>query len=80
MKCALILPVAGAVFALALTPALAKQPRDHARYANPYAYTEPGPQWNGPDPSFGNRAGINGARTYGRCVEDLGYGRYEYCD
>ena len=31
------------------------------------------------DPSFGNRAGINYARATGRCVVDLGYGRYEYC-
>lgn len=40
--------------------------------------------WNsrsvsGADPSFGNRAGINAARRTGRCVTDLGYGRYEYC-
>ena len=31
------------------------------------------------DPSFGNRAGINYARRTGRCVVDLGYGRFEYC-
>ena len=31
------------------------------------------------DPSFGNRAGINYARQTGRCVADLGYGRFEYC-
>lgn len=40
--------------------------------------------WNsrrvsGADPSFGNRAGINAARRTGRCVTDLGYGRFEYC-
>jgi len=34
---------------------------------------------NGSDPSFSNRAGINSARRTGRCVVDLGYGRYEYC-
>ncbi len=33
----------------------------------------------GSDPSFGNRSGLNYARRSGRCVEDLGYGRYEYC-
>ncbi len=33
----------------------------------------------GSDPSFGNRAGINAARRTGRCVADLGYGRFEYC-
>src|SRR4051812_33031331 len=40
--------------------------------------------WNsrnvsGSDPSFGNRSGINAARRSGRCVTDLGYGRFEYC-
>lgn len=40
--------------------------------------------WNsryvsGSDPSFGNRQGLNAARRTGRCVEDLGYGRFEYC-
>jgi hypothetical protein len=34
---------------------------------------------SGTDPSFGNRAGINAARRTGRCVADLGYGRFEYC-
>jgi hypothetical protein len=79
MKLALVPCAAAAVFALAMTPALAKPA--HGGYAEPYAYGQPyGPQWHGSDPSFGNRAGINGARVYGRCVEDLGYGRYEYCD
>jgi hypothetical protein len=31
------------------------------------------------DPSFGNRVGYNLAKSSGRCVEDLGYGRYKYC-
>jgi hypothetical protein len=31
------------------------------------------------DPSYGNRRGIRAARRTGRCVADLGYGRYEYC-
>ena len=41
--------------------------------------------WNGwnsrnvSDPSFGNRNGLAAARRTGRCVVDLGYGRYEYC-
>ena len=78
MKLALI-PVAAAVLGVAMTPALAKQNNHHGRYVEPYVYAQPGPRWNGPDPSFGNRAGIDGARAYGRCVEDLGYGRYEYC-
>jgi hypothetical protein len=31
------------------------------------------------DPSFGNRRALHDARRTGRCVADLGYGRYEYC-
>ena len=63
-------PAAAMVFALAMTPALAAE--QHQR--------RPQSHWNGPDPSFGNRADIGQARSYNRCVEDLGYGRYEYCD
>jgi len=75
-----------AVIALAATPALAKSKKHHrshqAYYAQPYAAQYPGYGWNGrnvSDPSFGNRAGINYARSTGRCVADLGYGRFEYC-
>lgn len=32
------------------------------------------------DPSFSSRRGYNAARRSGRCVVDLGYGRYESCD
>ena len=78
-----IVPVA-LVLALAATPAMAQWERHHQRqsYSQPYAY-EPESNWNNrgiADPSFGNRAGINNARTYNRCVIDLGYGRYEYCN
>jgi hypothetical protein len=78
-----------AVIALTLSPAMAK-PKKHPQrvyqdYSEPY-YGRPvyGPfeGWNSrnvSDPSFGNRAGINAARSTGRCVADLGYGRYEYC-
>jgi hypothetical protein len=82
-----------AAVAFAASPALAKSKSKkhrvhHGYYAQPYAYAPyPGvPYYGGPwtsryvsDPSFGNRAGINYARRTGRCVEDLGYGRYEYC-
>jgi hypothetical protein len=87
MKSILTFAVATAI-AVAATPALAKSKKHHrhhqAYYAQPYATAPyPGaPGWNSrnvSDPSFGNRAGINGARASGRCVEDLGYGRYEYC-
>lgn len=82
MKFALI-PAAVAVLALAVTPALAKQKKQQVRAAEPNAYAQPyGPQWNGwsgSDPSFGNRVGIDNERASGRCVVDLGYGRYESC-
>ena len=84
-----------AVLALAATPALAKSKKHYRYHQGPYAYhqgyyAQPyvgGPYYPGApfvsrnvsDPSFGNRAGINYARATGRCVVDLGYGRYEYC-
>jgi len=74
---------AAAAVALTMTPALAKSKKHyrHHGYEQSYRY---GPYYgwnsrNGSDPSFGNRAGINGAYRTGRCVADLGYGRYEYC-
>ena len=86
---------AAAAVALVATPALAKSKKHyythHGYYAQPYAYgyyalPYAAPYPGGPfvsrnvsDPSFGNRAGINYARATGRCVIDLGYGRYEYC-
>ena len=87
MRRSIVLAVAAAVAVMA-TPALAKSkkhyrahPGYHAGYyAQPYAAPHPG--WtsrNVSDPSFGNQAGLNYARSTGRCVADLGYGRYEYC-
>jgi len=77
---------AAAAIALAATPALAKSKKHHryhqGYYAQPYAVPYPGAPFVSryvSDPSFGNRAGINYARGTGRCVVDLGYGRYEYC-
>ena len=62
------------------TPALAQHavPNIH-----PHPYTENRPQggWIPWDPSFNQpHYGLDQARRLGRCVEDLGYGRYEYCD
>jgi hypothetical protein len=78
---------AAAVIAVAATPALAKSKKKHrvhtGYYGEQYApYPGSYPGWTGrnvSDPSFGNRAGINRAYSTGRCVADLGYGRYEYC-
>jgi hypothetical protein len=67
---------------LTMSPALAKTAHHPARQNDqePYVYA-PAPQtrWNQSDPSY-TSPGYNQARRLGRCVEDLGYGRYEYCD
>jgi hypothetical protein len=68
-----------AVVATAVTPALAANSHLQERgyvHAEPYRPIHRGFV---ADPSFGNRAGINVAKRTGRCVEDLGYGRFEYC-
>ena len=78
---------AAVAIAFAASPALAKAKKHQriprAPYAQPYAYAPyPRPPFvsrNVNDPSFGNRDGLNYARSTGRCVEDLGYGRWEYC-
>ena len=74
-----LVAAAAVVSAVAAPPALAKAKKHHARYAPVYAAPAPLVARNVSDPSFGNRAGINYARGTGRCVVDLGYGRFEYC-
>jgi hypothetical protein len=59
---------------LAATPALAKTAQPQQGYAQSYR------GWTSSDPSFGYHPGLDRARQLGRCVEDLGYGRFEYCD
>jgi hypothetical protein len=79
--------VAAVAIAVSLAPAAAKSKKYQYRADQDYYDAPYQPQaWNGgwttrnvSDPSFGNRTGINTARSYGRCVEDLGYGRFEYC-
>jgi hypothetical protein len=68
------------VLALAATPALAQQTKRQGRTVEPFTYAQPwAPQRSGSDPSFGNRIGIDNERASGRCVVDLGYGRWEPC-
>ena len=76
-----VIPAAVAVLALVMTPALAQQKKRQPLAIEPPSYAQPyAPQRSGrPDPSFGNRVGIDNARASGRCVVDLGYGRWEYC-
>ena len=65
---------------LAISPAMAQtaHPRDRAQAREPYRQGLPG--WTRSDPSLGYFPNLNQARALGRCVEDLGYGRFEYCD
>jgi hypothetical protein len=79
-----IVPAAAAVVALSLAPAMAKSKKHdrHGAYEQSYrhgAHHGSNSRYVAADPSFGNRAGIDSARRTGRCVADLGYGRYEYC-
>ena len=92
MKAILALAAAAAV-AVAATPALAKKHKKaraqqgfYAQSAAPYGYWAgiPAPVagggWaRGSDPSLGHPTAAGLSRATGRCVEDLGYGRFEYC-
>jgi len=66
---------------LAISPAMAQttHQRDRAQTQQPYRGEGPS-GWTGSDPSFGYHPNLDQARALGRCVEDLGYGRFEYCD
>jgi hypothetical protein len=81
-----IAAVAAVVVAGSLAPAAAQSRYQNRAYQDYYADPYQPNGWNGrwnsrgvSDPSFGNRAGIDYARRTGRCVVDLGYGRFEYC-
>ena len=79
MKRLLAFTAAAMLLATTLTPALAASSRTEKSgviHAEPYRPIHRG---FAADPSFGNRAGINYAKQTGRCVVDLGYGRFEYC-
>ncbi|MEA2879217.1 MAG: hypothetical protein QOF14_4413 [Hyphomicrobiales bacterium] len=75
-------PLVAAAAIFTMSPALAQT--THARgHQGQYqqSYRGEGPSgWTGSDPSFGYHPNLNQARGLGRCVEDLGYGRFEYCD
>ena len=87
MKRLLAIASAAAVTVTVSAPALAQS---GYYYDQPYQQQRQSNDWdNGwnrgwnnravSDPSFGNRTGLNNARRTGRCVADLGYGRFEYC-
>jgi len=83
-----------AVLAIAVTasPALAKAKKKiHVHAGHYYGQTyAPVGFWNGipapvvggywgNDPSLGHPSAASLSRSSGRCVEDLGYGRFKYC-
>jgi hypothetical protein len=70
MKRALSIVATIGLLLAAATPTMAATRHNHQRTTG-YAYTA--------DPAFGNPAGIDYAKQTGRCVADLGYGRFEYC-
>jgi hypothetical protein len=88
----LIALASSAAVALAATPALAKSKNKYPRaqpgyYGQTYepgywaGYSGPrlGGSWRGNDPSLGHPSAASLSRASGRCVEDLGYGRFKYC-
>ena len=92
MRILLIAIMAATAAAFALTPAAAKSKKKHPRvYPQQYGqyYDAYGPQYgqapygwwsrNVSDPSLGHPSAADVSRWSGRCVEDLGYGRYEAC-
>jgi hypothetical protein len=84
-----LIPIAAAI-AITAAPALAKSKTHHKAHHRTHQSTNVVPHVQAPDasaligrnvsdPSFGNRVGYDRAKSSGRCVADLGYGRYEYC-
>jgi len=92
MKRFIVLAAAAALVVTA-TPALAKSKKKHRAHYGYYAETyAPAGYWGGiaapitgggfargNDPSFGHPSAAALSRASGRCVEDLGYGRFKYC-
>ena len=93
MKLLALITIAATATAVTLAPAAAKSKKHHRTYHHQYSQTQSG--WNGggygggwqggwnrrnvSDPSLGHPSAPEVSRYTGRCVEDLGYGRYEYC-
>jgi hypothetical protein len=86
MKILTFVTVAATAVGLALAPAMAKSKKKHPRtypqqYGQTYGHQPYGAYgWTGrSDPSIGHPSADQVSRWSGRCVEDLGYGRYEAC-
>ena len=90
MKLITLATIAATAVALALAPAAAKSNKKHHRLHHHYSQMQRGNDWNGgyyggwnsrnvSDPSLGHPSAAEVSRWTGRCIEDLGYGRYEAC-
>jgi ribosomal protein L32E len=89
MKLMTLATIAATATALMLTPALAKSKKHHRMHHHDYSQMQSGwnngDGWNGgwnsrnvSDPSYVS-PNYRRNQALGRCVEDLGYGRFEYC-
>jgi len=88
MKILTLVTVAATATALSLAPAAAKSKKKHPpvypqQYGQSYGHAPYQPYgWTSrsvSDPSLGHPSAADISRWTGRCVEDLGYGRYEAC-
>ena len=85
-----IVPLAAAAIALTAAPAVAKSKKHRMHHHHHHGQSYYGGGYGGwygggwrtravSDPSYVS-PGYLRARSLGRCVVDLGYGRYEYCN
>jgi hypothetical protein len=92
MKCLTLITIAATAASLTVAPADAKSKKKHRFHGQHYGQVYGGPAYGGPvyggygwrrraasDPSLGHPSADEVSRWNGRCVEDLGYGRYEAC-
>ena len=79
MRTSALVAIVTAAAILVMSPALAETTR--VRHQDQQSYRiERSSGSVMSDPSFGYHPNLDRARSLGRCVEDLGYGRFEYCD
>ena len=79
MKLFTLIAIAATATAVTLAPAAAKSKKHYRAPGYGGGY---GPGWRSravSDPSIGHPSSAAVSSYTGRCVEDLGYGRYEYC-
>ena len=81
MRTSALVAIVTAAAVLVMSPALAETTRVRQQSQDQQSYRTERPSGSiTSDPSFGYHPNLDRARGLGRCVEDLGYGRFEYCD